>query len=261
MKQQLKPRPPRVEAPMFPCCCAQRHESRSNKFRTNVRRTVHLLNISPRQKALILDRYVALVEQYADVKNKFTGLYNTTRCVTTLCGILTPALVSIQPFFGSDTWGNPMYWTTFSTSFTLALINGYISLYKIDKKFASSTKAYLELESAGWEYFSLVGRYAQILDTDPKPTHSNRFLQFMTRVEEIRKGESKIDYGGGNSSEEHTYRTTSVDIQGGSAAGAVGSSTIQGGSAGAVGSSTVVQAAQPAQPRQQPPGQVEEEEA
>jgi hypothetical protein len=218
MKNQLRPSTRNISGgdSSVCCCCSTTHESRSARFRKNVRRTVHLLNISPRMKALILDRYVALVEQYASTKNRFTRIYNTTRCVTTLCGILTPALVSIQPFFGSDTTQNPMYWTTFSTSFTLALINGYISLYKVDKKYASSTKAYLDLESAGWEYFSLVGRYAAQDPTEPKPTHANRFHQFMTRVEEIRKGESKIDYGG-NSSEDHGFRTTSVELRGGAA--------------------------------------------
>lgn len=217
MKNQLRPSTRISGGDSSVCCCSTTHESRSARFRKNVRRTVHLLNISPRMKALILDRYVALVEQYASTKNRFTRIYNTTRCVTTLCGILTPALVSIQPFFGSDTTQNPMYWTTFSTSFTLALINGYISLYKVDKKYASSTKAYLDLESAGWEYFSLVGRYAAQDPTEPKPTHANRFQQFMTRVEEIRKGESKIDYGGGNSSDDHGFRTTSVELRGGAA--------------------------------------------
>ena len=216
MKDQLRPRQKQMNSSI--CCCLNaRHESRSAKFRTNVRRTVHLLNISPRQKALILDRYVALVEEYANVKQKFTVLYNSTRCVTTLCGILTPALVSIQPFFGADSFVNPVYWATFSTSFTLALINGYISLYKIDKKYQSTIKAHSELESAGWEYFSLVGRYAQSADPDAKPTHSTCFLQFMDRVEEIRKGESKVDYGASSASEEHSgaFRASSIDIHGG----------------------------------------------
>ena len=205
MNNQLQPRLLDSENRRRPscfCCCSKTHESQSDKFRLNVRRTVHLLNISPRQKSLILDRYVSLVEQYSKTKKRYSCLYGSTRCVTTLCGILTPALVSIQPFFGSDTWANPMYWTTFSTSFTLALINGYIALFKIDKKFNSSTKAYLDLETAGWEYFSLVGRYAAENENEPRPTHANRFLQFMTRVEEIRKGESKVEYGGG-SGEDH----------------------------------------------------------
>lgn len=215
MKGQLRPKIRKVErGGGVLCCCRDGHESRSNKFRVNVRRTVHLLNISPRQKALILDRYVALVEQYSNTKKKYTGLYNSTRCITTLCGILTPALVSIQPFFGSDSWTNPMYWTTFSTSFLLALLNGYIAVYKIDKKFASSTKASLELESEGWEYFSLVGRYASTSESEPMPTHGNRFTLFMSRIEDIRKGEFKIEYGG-TGSEDNMQRSASIDIKGG----------------------------------------------
>ena len=55
MKNQLRPKQrKRQEAVCL--CCSTKHESRSALFRRNVRRTVHLLNISPRMKALILDR-------------------------------------------------------------------------------------------------------------------------------------------------------------------------------------------------------------
>ena len=90
---------------------------------------------------------------------------------------------------------NPMYWTVFSTSLAAALLNGYISLFKIDKKFASSTRAYLNLESEGWQYFSLVGKYAKLNPaTGERPSHANKFNLFMGAVELIRKGEARVNY-------------------------------------------------------------------
>ncbi len=183
------------------CCdCCKRDDARSDKFRRNVRRIVNFLNVSPRQKSLILDRYVTLVEQYADTKRRYTRAYHGMRFFTTLFGIVTPGLVSIQPFFGAESTENPMYWTVFCTSLAAALLNGFISLFKVDKKFQSSTRAYLNLESEGWSYFSLVGKYAIVdddSDTTLPPTHANRFNMFMHTVEKIRKGESRVQYAHG----------------------------------------------------------------
>ena len=54
------------------CSCEVEDDSRSNEFRRNVRRVINLLNISPRKKAILLDRYVSLVEEYAKTKKYFT---------------------------------------------------------------------------------------------------------------------------------------------------------------------------------------------
>ena len=194
LERQLKPSPLRDSALHRRTCCC-RNSIRDNRFRGSVRRMVHFINVSPRQKALILDRYVSLVEQYSGVKRRYTRAYHCTRFFTTLFGIITPGLVSIQPFFGSEATSNPMYWSVFTTSLAAALLNGYISLFKIDKKFASSTKAYLNLESEGWQYFSLVGKYGKVDSmTGERPSHTNRFNTFMDSVERIRKGEAKVNY-------------------------------------------------------------------
>ncbi len=178
---------------------------------------INFLNISPRQKSLILDRYVSLVEQYGVTKRRFTRAYGSMRFFTTLFGIVTPALVSIQPFFGNEATSNPMYWSVFVTSLAAALLNGYISLYKVDKKFASSTRAYLQLESEGWQYFSLVGKYGEI---DPMtgiiPTHANRFTMFMQTVEKIRKGEARVNYSNPAHDSSTSSRSRSeIDLRGG----------------------------------------------
>ena len=115
LSQQLKPRT-RPSQENATCCSCPKEEARSVRFRRNVRRMINFLNISPRQKSLILDRYVSLVEQYNDTKRRYTRAYGAMRFFTTLFGILTPALVSIQPFFGAEATSNPMYWSVFVTS-------------------------------------------------------------------------------------------------------------------------------------------------
>ncbi len=187
--------------PCFSCfSCDPEDDAKSKKFRRNVRRVVNLLNISPRKKAIILDRYVSLVESYAKTKKYFSYTYNAARIVTTLCGIVTPALVSIQPLFGNgdSTIYNPVYWATWGTSLTSGLVSSYIALFKLDRKFYSTTKAYLRLEGEGWAYFTLTGKYAIIQEPGDEPTHSNRFVIFCNEVEAIRKGEVSVDMSGSN---------------------------------------------------------------
>jgi hypothetical protein len=215
LQAQLKPTHRREQR--HNCCSCDKEESRSIRFRRNVRRMINFLNISPRQKSLILDRYVSLVEQYAVTKRRFTRAYGSMRFFTTLFGIVTPALVSIQPFFGQEATSNPMYWSVFLTSLLAALLNGYISLYKVDKKFTSSTRAYLQLESEGWQYFSLVGKYGEVDPmTNILPTHANRFTVFMQTIEKIRKGEVRINYSNHLHDSSTSSRSRSeVDLRGG----------------------------------------------
>ena len=189
---ELKPATTKKRRTCHTCCQSD------TSFRRNIRRSINLLNLSPRQKSLLLDRYVSLVEQYADSKLRFTVVYTCARTISTLCGILTPALVSIQPFFGADSVTNPIWWSSFGTSFALALINGYISLFKIDKRYISTTRAYYQLESEGWSYLSLTGMYG-VNEADERPTHSLRFRGFMNRVEEIRKGEFSVEFSSSSS--------------------------------------------------------------
>lgn len=175
-------------------CRAPRDDLRSKKFRRNVRRSINFLNITTRKKAILLDRYVSLVESYQATRKKYTIAYNSTRSIVTLLNILTPAFVSIQPVFGADTYYNFMYWTTFATTVISGLISSYIGLFKLDKKFYSTTQAYLRLETEGWCYFTLTGKYAKNIENPlVKVTHENQFRRFCSEVENIRRSEMKTD--------------------------------------------------------------------
>lgn len=175
------------------CCRPPKDDVKSDRFRRNIRRSLNFLDLSPSKKAIILDRYVSLVERYNHIKKRYTLAYNFTRSIVTLLHVLTPGFVSIQPFFGADTYSNTMYWVTFATTVVSGLITSYISLFKLDKKFYSTTHAYLRLEAEGWAYITLTGKYGRDPETDIAPTHENRFHQFCNEVEQIRQSEMKTD--------------------------------------------------------------------
>ena len=175
------------------CCRPPKDDVKSDRFRRNIRRSLNFLDLSPSKKAIILDRYVSLVERYNHIKKRYTLAYNFTRSIVTLLHVLTPGFVSIQPVFGADTYSNTMYWVTFATTVVSGLITSYISLFKLDKKFYSTTHAYLRLESEGWAYITLTGKYGRDPETGIAPTHDNRFHHFCNEVEQIRQSEMKVD--------------------------------------------------------------------
>ena len=176
------------------CCSPPRDDLRSNKFRRTVRRSINFLNLTSRKKAILLDRYVSLVENYEKTRKRYTIAFNSTRSIVTLLNILTPAFVSIQPMWGGEAYTNAMYWTTFATTVISGLITSYIGLFKLDKKFYSTTQAYLRLETEGWCYFTLTGKYGKDPDNPNfRPTHENRFFKFCAEVESIRRSEMKVD--------------------------------------------------------------------
>jgi hypothetical protein len=195
------------------CCRPPKDDMKSARFRRNIRRSLNFLDLSPSRKAIVLDRYVSLVETYNHIKKRYTVAYNFTRSIVTLLHVLTPGFVSIQPYFGADTYSNAMYWVTFATTVVSGLITSYISLFKLDKKFYSTTHAYLRLESEGWAYITLTGKYGRDPDTGVAPTHDSRFHQFCNEVEQIRQSEMKVDMiktgtaaSGSNGSQDGTTR-------------------------------------------------------
>ena len=157
-------------------------------FLHDIRRVLSFLELSPSQKAIIVDRYVKLLDKYKNKKKKYTRIYGWIRGISQFCSIVTPALVSIQPVTTNNkTTENPIYWAAWGTSFLLGIMTGYISLFRLDKKYFTFTESYLRLESEGWNYFCLCGRYAKQELEAEEPTHASRFRLFCQEIENIRQ--------------------------------------------------------------------------
>ena len=161
---------------------------KDKSFLHDIRRVLSFLELSPSQKAIIVDRYVKLLDKYKNKKKKYTRIYGWIRGISQFCSIVTPALVSIQPVTtDAKTTENPIYWAAWGTSFLLGIMTGYINLFRLDKKYFTFTESYLRLESEGWNYFCLCGRYAkQDLEAE-EPTHASRFRMFCQEIENIRQ--------------------------------------------------------------------------
>jgi len=172
--------------------CRPRDDLNSTRFRRNVRRSINFLVLSSRKKAIIMDRYVSLVESYAKTRQRYTAAYNGTRSIIAVLNILTPAFVSIMPFFEDEhLQQNAMYWVTFATTVVSGLTNAFERLFRLDKKYYSTTHAFLLLETEGWHFLTLTGKYAT--KDGVESTHENKFHTFCHEVECIRRSEMKVD--------------------------------------------------------------------
>lgn len=176
-------------------CCIPRDDLNSTQFKRNVRRSINFLVLSSRKKAILLDRYVSLVEQYAKTRIRYTHAYNATRSIIAVLNILTPAFVSIMPLFENSNlmYTNTMYWVTFATTVIAGLTNAFERLFKLDRKYFSTSRAYLLLETEGWHYLTLTGKYSSKTTDGNEPTHDNKFAAFCHEVECIRRSEMKVD--------------------------------------------------------------------
>ena len=82
-----------------------------------------------------------------------------------------------------------MHWTAWSLSLLLGLLNGYISFYKVDKKYFHLNSILEELKREGWKYVQLTDKY-----TKNHGTHYSGFLKFCKEFsKDFEKDFSKID--------------------------------------------------------------------
>jgi len=173
------------------CCCIKR---KNKDYGIRIRRIINLLTLTPQRKAILLDRYVYLVNNYRIQSYWYSYTFNALRFVIQIGSLLTPALLSIQHFYEGDNDTNPIYWSTWSTSLMVGLLTNYINLFKLDKKFYSINKTYQKMVAEGWMFFELSGHYAKQNNENIIPTHNLRFTMFCNEIEKIRAGELEVRF-------------------------------------------------------------------
>ena len=115
----------------------------------------------------------------------------------TVGSLIVPALLSIQsPGMSSTMFGaTELYWSTWTISLFVTISNGVLNLFKIDKKYYSLNTVLAHLQSEGWQYIALSGRYSGHLgDHVKKPTHKNQFVYFCSMIEKITMRQIQDEY-------------------------------------------------------------------
>jgi hypothetical protein len=116
-------------------------------------------------------------------------MYYCSKIVITIGSILVPACLSIQ---GTPAQ-NQFYWVAWIISLLVTICNGLATIFKLDKKFFFIHTTLEVLQSEGWKYAGLTGRYAA-KEGEPPTSHEDQFYVFFHMAEKIKMRQVEEEY-------------------------------------------------------------------
>jgi hypothetical protein len=145
-------------------------------------------------------RYLSLLKSYKFRIHYIDFFHHFTRLFISLGSVAVPALLSIQS--PTSDKSIELYWTTWALSLSVTCLHNFVSIFRFDKKFFAVHSTYEKLQSEGWSYLQLSGRYSGIngYPHNPphqiKPTHQNQFGLFVHTIEKIQQKQISDEYNG-----------------------------------------------------------------
>jgi len=149
------------------------------------------LKIEQYKKKVLQERYLEVLRNF-HIRSICLGYtFYISRIIVTVGSILVPAFLSIQG--QNATVQSNLYWTTWLISLAVTISNGFVTLFKLDKKYFFINTTLELLLSEGWQYAGLSGRYSG-KDSDIPVTHENQFLIFFHMAEKIKMRQVEEEY-------------------------------------------------------------------
>ena len=160
---------------------------RRQKQSLNVITIIDKLALDDYHKNVFKIRYIPLLQQYRHRAVMYALLFHTMRAVVTVGSITVPALLTLS----SDT-----KWLSWAISLAVTICNGVLTLFKIDKKYYSLHTTMHILETEGWQYVSLAGRYSKQRHMEHSFTnsHTYQFIYFCLAIEKIKMLQVQEEY-------------------------------------------------------------------
>ena len=138
-------------------------------------------------KQVLNIRYVTLLKNYKQRCILYAILFHCARFIVTVGSITVPALLSLEQ-------SGHMNWLTWAISLAVTICNGILTLFKIDKKYYMLHTTWNMLESEGWQYTTLAGKYSKPRDGAEANSHINQFQHFCLAIEKIRMRQVEDEY-------------------------------------------------------------------
>lgn len=142
---------------------------------------INQLEVDNFKKLVIKNRFIELLNKYKGYSSFYVIFFDFGRLSVTLGSISIPALLSLETYVDR----NVSFWLVWSISLVVSLINGYITLFKLDKKYYMNIATIEKLNCEFWQYIALCGRYSGTYGTE-SPTHDNQFVYFTNNIERIQ---------------------------------------------------------------------------
>jgi hypothetical protein len=159
-------------------------------------------SLSQLQKDILRERYLMIVNQFQHRCRFFSVLFHILRVLISIGSLIVPALLSIQysDTSSSSSMQDPVsfaysiYWSTWVISLLVTTSNGVLTVFKVDKKYYFLHTTLEQLQSEGWQYLQLSGRYSGFYTPGVDPTHDNQFIFFCHVVEKIKMHQVEEEY-------------------------------------------------------------------
>lgn len=139
-------------------------------------------------KLILNIRYISLLTSYKHRCILYATLFHCARFIVTVGSITVPALLSLQRY------GDNIDWLTWSISLAVTICNGILTLFKIDKKYYMLHTTWNMLESEGWQFTTLAGKYSKPRDGAVANSHINQFQHFCLAIEKLRMRQVEDEY-------------------------------------------------------------------
>ncbi len=134
------------------------------------------------QKNIFESRYVSLLRIYRRRCALYACLFHVGRTIVTVGSISVPSLLSLK--------STDFDWLIWTISLAVSIANGIITLFKVDKKYYSLHTTCHALESEGWQFVALTGKYGKPHGVD----HKVQFPHFSLTIEKIRMNQVQDEY-------------------------------------------------------------------
>ena len=159
-----------------------------------------LPNLTPQQIRIIEVRYLDLINKYKYRIIYIDFLYHFSRGFISIGSVLVPALLSIQT--PSSSYSVLLYWMTWGISISVTILHNILTIFRYDKKYFGIHSTLEKLESEGWHYLQLSGRYNHYYNHHP--THQNQFTHFTNTIEKLKMLQIDEEYNSSSSNKLNT---------------------------------------------------------
>lgn len=155
-----------------------------------------ITSLTPVQIRVIELRYLCLLKSYSTRIVYIDFFHHFTRAFVSLGSVIVPALLSIQSPTSPSSVG--LYWTTWLISLLVTSFHNLITIFRFDKKFFAIHNTYERLQTEGWSYLQLSGRYSGHHPSHPPitATHKNQFQLFVHTIEKVQMRQISDEYNG-----------------------------------------------------------------
>ncbi len=164
-----------------------------------IEKSLFKTKLKPEQRDSLLDRFITLLHDYNQRKQRYSWSFHTLRIIVTVGSLIVPAVLSVQYTSGNVTAESAnlsaeVYWIVWTLSLFVTISNGIMTLLKMDKKYHSLHTTFEQLVSEAWQFVQLSGKYGGSFTPDDDPTHENQLPFFCYYIEKVRMKHVEDEY-------------------------------------------------------------------